>query len=1525
MTENDEDDLRKFLRLYENRRPRDYYPVHDAEIPDMLAVIVEEDTTEESLKPKAARDSVASTDGYFENQSSPSDSDMSNLSENVYETRCARDCARYLDDGLRSCGVRNKSPVRVALSFGSDVCKLSGNDCIKRSLLYANDNSRFKNLPVILSASPSTEVEYPVDEDSTNDGTYSIVDELPSDNEKTYSISDETISTDDERQDVTLRRYSDVLTDDERQDVTVKQYSDSFDESESSRCLKRDNEDVYKYFRRCLDATENIKESISRVHNEKRFEDVVGKIIDNYHNLYSKHLSRMSRPGEADSNYDYGNTTVQQDTDSPARCRKNDFRAPNFVSVSPSYTSNASHESRNGTAEKTESEISGIAESFENGIPGVPELLEKSGRSSRASVNDSFCALFDNLRIDESSEPQLPETLTDIILEPPDMFRSCDGSNEIENTDDRFCVKVDVNDNITVSRCADVGFAEAGLKTAVEANVCPESVAESDFSSVEPSLKAVEDVDVKLELVPESDFSVPSAPQLCLELVPECKFSVYSAPQSCLELIPESNFGVPSAQQSCLELGAGNSCSLRQQSRLELVRDNSYSLPPELRFELVPDSSSSLLSSQQSGEFADSGIRYQKGYLESENRTQDPPTGVLDSSMNVFSDSKEIQCTLDIVVEEPILEPTLSSSDIENVRYIDSETNIESPDLENSQFLDSRCQNLNAFTVSRAGGAEAQRYDSIENSEFIDVKNICDGRKLVGNGTSAVNSRFSNQTRCPGDSSNGEPSAAENTVFINFQNFDFDSPNFENPESNSSNFEDPRESRATESRGKNFILGDVENDELLGCEFASDGEENRRKPMKYAFEEECSLKKDSEKLKNDEFFDVRRPGNVENRLRCDSVLQVEDDTGSENASSRGPSCEAKTSDETEIANRSETDFENADFLDANGATENESDVCGEVVAPAATAGCDEFSQECLSISAENENFDDRFPANETASAVRIDDGKSENYTTELSNGTSITACRYAADGNFENRTRNDSANSSTNTKREIGSRNEITRPDPNQQDLPIDDIVNLISANVEVPENGECAARSDSERSRKPEIPANSRKIKKKVRFQMDEPRAEETCTDDSVAEQRVLIESETTCDETVAHVSDANFHITNTKNMVETCSFVNITKIDADKRVSNLPELILNCFNNFVDSVVDVAQELVNSGHFIPKLGSDEEHVSNITPSSKEVADENISTLKFVENILSLGQSLESDPEVVVYDEKERTFTNTTIIAPDQSDFSENPSSHIPEKFNCLDNRPSEPDAIHLVPANPTESENSDVEYVLALEEIDSIPDNDQKFLEISNEKSNLVSDSVTVQESFRPETCVNHIRNSDSDFDPQVISSASSSDSATCEVSSSDSEVRFHEHSPPVGDTKYDFEFVDVIETEKNLNLEPENQSNIINEQSDLSPVEYVITSGDSPSYPETDATYEEMEIRKSELQSIDLSAVFENYILPAEVCSSHATELSDESEKICNDVSEPEAANSAIMLENKTPSYQVPEEPTIQNSSTPGEGKN
>lgn len=464
------DQVETFFNSYERR----HFKIIEEEIPNTLTIY--EDDVDDLFRNKAPLVAITKeSENVDENQpSSASDSDISLLSENVDdETRCIRNCAKYLNsDGslLRNTTTAKDKTLRQALvsAFSMHVCNLSGKDCIKKSILYNNSSHRrnidFKKLPVIYSASSSSEVEYPVDDDSLNDNTYSVIDELPSDNEKTFSISDDTVSTDDERNNGC---------------GVVKPYSNSFSDTESSGYLKQECDDTYKYFKKCLNTSENIRESVSRVHGTKQAHvDVADKVIHNYRNIYSKHLEIMSGSGKKEGmkNSDTETSSLADTCNINENvCRIEELSSPlnhDFVRNSCTQRNSFSdtfkipRPSHNSRKDSDVSIISEMNTSFGSSTKlDLPRSdfdieMQTFDYNNFASVTNSFCEKFANLKLSEFS-------FSDIILEPPDMFKTelQDSSDKIENkentdsisysNEDKFCFQVDVNDNITVSQCND--------------------------------------------------------------------------------------------------------------------------------------------------------------------------------------------------------------------------------------------------------------------------------------------------------------------------------------------------------------------------------------------------------------------------------------------------------------------------------------------------------------------------------------------------------------------------------------------------------------------------------------------------------------------------------------------------------------------------------------------------------------------------------------------------------------------------------------------------------------------------------------------------------------------------------------------------------------------------------------------------------------------------------------------------------------------------------------------------------------
>lgn len=188
-----------------------YYSIVEPSIPDMLTVYEEE---MDDLKMNAA--SLVSITG---------------LRENVYivDTERPRNQSRkFLFDKL------SQIP-----TIPYPRCNLSGNDCIKKSILYNDKKLKFDRLPVIHSAS-SSDVECPADDESNGCS-----------GEKTYSVeSDDTY----------------IVSDDERTHKVLERYPDSFD-SDSSYLVS--DEDSSSESRRL----------------DRGVVDVVEKVINNYHNL----------------------------------------------------------------------------------------------------------------------------------------------------------------------------------------------------------------------------------------------------------------------------------------------------------------------------------------------------------------------------------------------------------------------------------------------------------------------------------------------------------------------------------------------------------------------------------------------------------------------------------------------------------------------------------------------------------------------------------------------------------------------------------------------------------------------------------------------------------------------------------------------------------------------------------------------------------------------------------------------------------------------------------------------------------------------------------------------------------------------------------------------------------------------------------------------------------------------------------------------------------------------------------------
>lgn len=485
MGSNDISRLRSLYKAKLSRRsPDNYYSITKKEIPEMTTKL-ESENVDESLEYTTPLVLIPidknKNKNIFENQPFISNSsDISALSECYIdsETNPSRNCynTNCWETPVKNSSVCDKSR-RFNNSYTSDNnCSLSANDCIKKSILYTEPlrNSlenvqkiefNFKKLPIIFSESVSSDVYCPDDDESIHEGTYSIVEELPSDNEKHFAIPEDVFLNED--------RPSDIK-------MSMKCYPDSFDESESSQNLKQ-NQDVFQYLQNCLDAGEKMKNSITNIIPTKPlFEDVVGKVINQYHNLISrKNDNRKLDPARSGGNFNNSSCSGEWSTTSSIDRNENNFNVndkipfpehnrykidsqdeslrtklehsnnpsghvcspleeqcyiPKSEFFSPFLNSN---DISNGGSSKsldisspyiysTVSSISrtSISESIKNDTmySTSNDTYSISSTDVHATLNDSFYDRFNSLYIKKASSNI--DALEEIILDPPQMFRN---------------------------------------------------------------------------------------------------------------------------------------------------------------------------------------------------------------------------------------------------------------------------------------------------------------------------------------------------------------------------------------------------------------------------------------------------------------------------------------------------------------------------------------------------------------------------------------------------------------------------------------------------------------------------------------------------------------------------------------------------------------------------------------------------------------------------------------------------------------------------------------------------------------------------------------------------------------------------------------------------------------------------------------------------------------------------------------------------------------------------------------------
>lgn len=278
-------------------------------------------------------------------------------------------------------------------------CKLSSHECIRKSILYTDrvvesaENST--GLVTIVSASSSSsEVGYPVEEDSGNDGTYSVVEELPSDHDD--DSLNEILSDDDDEDDNQLRHHRCRLF---RQNNFMKMYSDSWDDSGSSRPLRtaKSHRRVYECLKKCLTAEVNIRHSIACA-NRKFAQNVVGQVRND---VFSGSTSNDEDFNSSCASIDLGKQNVgfsYLQLDQPPGSLPTSLSSARHPM--PRYQTDASCKSGLTLALAKQDDYP-FGRSYQIVHPSTPDNLA-----------------------DETN-------LADIILEPPRMFRSC---SEKENT-----------------------------------------------------------------------------------------------------------------------------------------------------------------------------------------------------------------------------------------------------------------------------------------------------------------------------------------------------------------------------------------------------------------------------------------------------------------------------------------------------------------------------------------------------------------------------------------------------------------------------------------------------------------------------------------------------------------------------------------------------------------------------------------------------------------------------------------------------------------------------------------------------------------------------------------------------------------------------------------------------------------------------------------------------------------------------------------------------------------------------------
>lgn len=492
------------------RSPDKYYSIIEKEIPDITTKL-ESEKVDESLEftiPLVSIDKNRKKN-VFENQPSTSNSSDISAFEEYYvdsETNPSRNC--YNKNCWEISQIKNSSVCdKSHNSYTShNNCSLSADDCIKKSILYTEPLKKslenvqkiefdFKKLPIIFSESVSSDINCPTDDESVHEGTYSVVEDLPSDNEKNSII----------REDVFLNegRPSDMKT-------SMKCYSDSFDESESSRNLKQ-NQDVFQYLQNCLDAGEKMKNSITNIIPTKSlFEDVVGKVINQYHNSTSrkKDNRKLTRAHSRDNFHNSSCSGEWSNTSSINRNENNfsingkiPFPEHNRCSIDSQneslrmnfeYSNNLSGPACSPLEEQcytlnseffspflNSNHISngGSFKSLDNSSPYIYSTVSSTSSTSvsesikndttcstsndvysisstdvQTTLNDRFYDIFDSLHIKKVSSNI--DALEEIILDPPHMFRNDKFNQENEqdkSNDASYYIQweFDINDNIT--------------------------------------------------------------------------------------------------------------------------------------------------------------------------------------------------------------------------------------------------------------------------------------------------------------------------------------------------------------------------------------------------------------------------------------------------------------------------------------------------------------------------------------------------------------------------------------------------------------------------------------------------------------------------------------------------------------------------------------------------------------------------------------------------------------------------------------------------------------------------------------------------------------------------------------------------------------------------------------------------------------------------------------------------------------------------------------------------------------------